>query len=154
MWKSEARLFSIVKLILRDVISVHDEAELHDTFEIVEKFRVTLQRSVKHDFAMAVLDKRTSSFGLILNCNKQIVKEAVVQCMEEARFLARARNISDVWGVATNLYEWKFVHYSKQDELNGQKDFYTVSQSYPCYVNNNRYTYKDMDMKLIVSLLR
>ena len=32
---------------------------------------------------MAVLDKRTSSFGIVVNCNKAIVKEAVIQCMEE-----------------------------------------------------------------------
>ena len=76
---------------------------------------------------MAVLDKRTSSFGIVVNCNKAIVKEAVIQCMEETRFLARARNISEVWGVATNLYDWQFVHYSKPEELAGHRDFYTIS---------------------------
>ena len=57
--------------------------------------------------------------------------------MEEMRFLARSRNIDEIWGVSTDLYSWHFVHYSKKDELSGQKDFYTMTEAYPCYVKNN-----------------
>ena len=91
----------------------------------------------KHDFNMAILDKKTSCFGMIVNCNKWHVKEATIECMEEMRFLARARNIDELWGVATNLYEWQFVHYSKIEELAENKDFYTLSNTFPCYVKNN-----------------
>ena len=74
--------------------------------------------------------------------------------MEEMRFLARARNLDEIWGVATSLYDWQFVHYSRLEELTGGKDFYTVSQTYPCYVKDNQYTYSDMDMKMIIAILK
>ena len=86
---------------------------------------------------MAVIDKRTSCFGIIVNCNKWHVKEATIQCMEEMRFLSRARNIDDMWGVSTNLYDWQFLHYCKASELAGQKDFYTLSNIYPCWMKKS-----------------
>ena len=103
---------------------------------------------------MAVLDKETSSFGMVICCSKKIVKEAVVQCMEEMRFLARARNLVEIWGIATTLYDWQIVHYSKRDEIAEKKDFYTVSQIYPCYIKDGSYSYADMDMKMVISLIR
>ena len=118
---------------MKDVVSPAASTELHQTFEVIERFRVTLMQLTKHDFKMAVLDKRTSCFGLVVNCNKWIAKEATVSCMEEMRFLARARNLDEVWGVSTTLYDWQFIHYSKKAELAGDKDFYTLSGIYPCY---------------------
>ena len=84
-----------------------------------------------------------------------MVKEATIECMEEMRFLARARNIDEMWGVATNLYDWQFVNYNKADEIFGKKDFYSVSALYPCYMkNSSQYTYSDNDMKMTIAMLR
>lgn len=77
-----------------------------------------------------------------------------MQSMEEMRLLARARNIDEIWGVATTLYEWQFIHYSKTDELAGRNDFYTFSTIFPCWLKNStQYTFSDADMKHILSIL-
>jgi len=136
VWKSNRRLYALVEVILKEVLTktVHEE---FDAFHILQNFRLTLLNDYNHDFKLAVLDKRTNSFGMIICCNKWVVKDATVKCMEEMRFCARSRNIDDIWGVATDLYSWYFIHYSKKDELEGKKDFYTMTDVYPCYVKNN-----------------
>lgn len=53
-----------------------------------------------------------------------MVKEAVYRAMEDMRYLCRARNVNNLYAFATNLYEWQIVYYSKQDELDGKKDFF------------------------------
>ena len=154
LWKSNRRIYHVTELIINEALSATVHPELAEVFGVVQNFRMTLMNDSKHDFKLAVLDKRTSCFGMVIACNKWIVKDAVVQCMEEMRFLARARNIDEIWGIANDLYSWQFIHYSRQDELMGKKDFYTMSAVFPCYVKDNQYTYADKDMKLVIAMLR
>lgn len=55
---------------------------------------------------MALLDKSTNSVGLVVACDKKLVKFAAIQAIVEMRHLARSRNADEMFGVATNLYEW------------------------------------------------
>jgi len=74
--------------------------------------------------------------------------------MEELRYLARARCTHELFGISTTLYEFQFVHYSRKSELDGEKDFFICSESFPCYHKENQYTYTDIDLKLIVASIR
>ena len=102
-------------------------------FATVKNFRVTQAKNLKHDFKMAVLDTQTSSFGFVILCDKRFIKECSIKVMEEMRFLARARNCEEIFGIATTLYEWQFLHYSRKGELEKTKDFYSISHPYPLY---------------------
>ena len=77
-----------------------------DDFAIFKNFRVAQAKNVKHDFKMAILDSKTSSFGFVIQCDKRFIKDCSIKVMEEMRFLARARNCEEIFGIATTLYEW------------------------------------------------
>ena len=111
--------------------------EAFEDFSVMTNFRVTQMKNVKHDFKMAVLDRKTNSFGFVVSCDKRMVKESSCRVMEEMRFLARARNCDELFGISTTLYEWQFLHYSRKGELAEEKDFYTMSSSYPLYYKSN-----------------
>lgn len=69
----------------------------------------------EHQFKLALLTERHS--GILVRTDKTIVKEAMINLMEDLRFFARARrNVDVVWGIATNLFEWQIVRYIKSKE--------------------------------------
>ena len=57
----------------------------------------------EHQFKLALLTEHHS--GILVRTDKTIVKEAMINLMEDLRFFARARRGVDiVWGIATNKF--------------------------------------------------
>ena len=80
-----------------------------------------------------------------------MVKEAMINLMEDLRFFSRARQVNIVWGIATNLYEWQIVWYSRDREINRQSEFFMMSKVYRLYWKEKQYTYTDLDMKNLIA---
>jgi hypothetical protein len=53
---------------------------------------------------MAWLNKEKN--GFVLQVDKRYLKEATCRAMEEMRYLARANQTNEMFGIATTLYEW------------------------------------------------
>ena len=96
----------------------------------------------------------TDPATIIVRLDKRMVKEAMVTLMEDLRFYARARNVDEVWGVATSLYEWQIVWYSKHKEINQHPEFFMMSKVYKLYYKEKQYTYTDIDLKFLIATLR
>lgn len=74
--------------------------------------------------------------------------------MEDLRFFARARpDVDFVWGIATSLYEWQLVRYSKKLEIQ-QQECFEMSKVYRLYWKEKQYTYADLDMKYLIAVVR
>lgn len=96
-------------------------------FEQHFDLKVKLNAKEKKEIKLAMLDTTTNSFGFIVTTCKKLIKDATIKAMEEMRFLTRARNADDMFAIATNLYEWQFIYYSRRDELAGEKSFFSHS---------------------------
>lgn len=71
----------------------------------------------KRDFKLTAIDIPTETHGFMIVPNKKMTKEAVYKAMEDMRFICRARNIDEMFGFATNIYEWQIVYYSRAMEM-------------------------------------
>ena len=76
--------------------------------------------------------------------------------MDDMRFLTRARNLDYMYAIASNMYEWQFIYYSRTMEILDQKDFFQVSNIYALYKKGTgtQYSYADNDMKLVMAMVR
>ena len=81
-----------------------------------DAFRVTFMK-MRRDFKLGVFDEKTNTNGFIVVTHKKVVKEAVYKAMEDLRFLCRARNVDQMYGIASNVYEWQFIFYDRAREL-------------------------------------
>ena len=64
-----------------------------------------------------VLDKATSSKGLMVSTDKRELKVAALQLMCQLR-------LPCFIGIATNLYQWQLVYYSRTLELQNNLNFF------------------------------
>lgn len=89
-----------------------------------------------------------------MRLDKRFVKEPMLDLMEDLRFFTRARpDVDVVWGIATSLYEWQLVRYSKQLEVR-QQECFEMSKVYRLYWKEKQYTYADLDMKYLIAVVR
>jgi len=84
-------------------------------FMVLDNFKLK-NGSQSREFKLGLLSQSQS--GILVRLDKRFVKEPMLDLMEDLRFFARARpNVDIVWGIATSLYEWQLVRYSKQLEI-------------------------------------
>ena len=84
-------------------------------FMVLENFKLK-NGAQSHEFKLGLLSQSQS--GILVRLDKRFVKEPMLDLMEDLRFFARARpSVDIVWGIATSLYEWQLVRYSKQLEI-------------------------------------
>ena len=104
IWKQDLRMLRVFKIIMEHTFP---------SVEVKDQFKLSIGKDQSREFKLAV-----ESPAILVRLDKRMVKEAMVALMEDLRFFARARNIDEVWGVATSLYEWQVVWYSKHREIN------------------------------------
>ena len=61
---------------------------------------------LRREFKLSIVDKPTETRCIMFFPSKKMVKEAVYRAMDEMRFICKARNLDEIFGFATNLYEW------------------------------------------------
>ena len=71
----------------------------------------------------------------------------MIDLMPLMRHFCQAKNLDHIYGIATNLYAWQYVFYSRKLEMLGDRDFYQMSHGYTLYNRDRNYTYSDIDMK-------
>ena len=98
----------------------------YDDFQIFDNYRIQFMK-IKRDFRLTVVDKKSNTYGFMVVTNKKMAKEAVFKAMEDMRFLSRARNVDEFYAIATNLYDWQFVYYSRVKDLAKDPDFFELS---------------------------
>lgn len=152
IWKQDQRIFKIASIIATRALDPFYCESLKQLQE-QSNFSAKLLQNAKHEFRLGFLDAGQRT-GFLVTVDKRHVKDATCKLMEELRYLARAKCADELFGISTTLYEWQFVHYSRKGEIAGEKDFFTASEPYPCYYKNLQYTYTDLDIKLIVALIR
>jgi len=87
------------------------------------------------------------SSGMVARLHKKFVKDAMLEVMEDLRFIARDRSLDVVYGIATNLFEWQIVRYEMSKEINQQSSGFEISDIRKLYYKDKQYTYADIDMK-------
>ena len=85
-------------------------------FEIIEGLKLNFMKQ-KKELKLLVLDKRHMSCGLVVNTDKKALREACISLMDQMRLLSRSRNLPHIFGIATNLYDWQILYYSREIEL-------------------------------------
>ena len=111
---------------------------IFDDFHIIDAFKESFMKE-KREFRLTVLDKKTSSTGLMVMTNKKLTKEAIYRLFEDMRFLCRARNLDCMYGLASNLYDFQIIFYNRQLEIQSEDDYFGVSPGYKLYVRDNGY---------------
>ena len=137
IWKKNDRIQHICSIIVRAALNPKAN-QIFGKFEIFDNYRVALM-TLRKEFGLTVIDKATNTHGFIVQTHKKMCKEAVYRAMEDMRYLCRARNVETMYAFATNLYDWQIVHYSKRKELDGEEDFFQLSQVFKLYVYENNY---------------
>jgi hypothetical protein len=83
---------------------------------MIENLKLNYMKQ-KKEIKLILLDKNSMSSGIIFETDKKTVKEAAISLMDSMRLLCRSRNLPHIFGVASNLYEWQFLYYSRSLEL-------------------------------------
>jgi hypothetical protein len=152
IWKQDQRIFKIASIIVSRSLDPECDPELA-AFKEQTNFAAKLLQNAKHEFKLGFFDPSGRN-GFLVSVDKRHVKEATCKLMEELRYLARVRCANELFGISTTLFEFQLVHYSRKAEVDGERDFFSCSDPYPCYHKGTMYTYTDIDLKLIVSLIR
>ena len=162
IWNRGERLDHIVKIILEHSLEMHKKRQGTNSksdkpflaeYEIIENLKINFMKQ-KKEMKILCLDKQTQSSGFIISTDKKVLKEAMHSLMMQMRLLCRARNLDEIWGIATNLYEWQVIRYSRVCELQKQDNFFQLSHIFKVYDKNKQYSYSDLDMKFIMGLFQ
>ena len=114
----------LCRVIVKNALDARVDPKFGE-FQMYDSFRMSFMK-VKRVFKLGVLDTATNTCGFLVTTHKKVVKEAVYQAMEDLRFLCRARNVNQMYAIASNVYEWQFIFYDRQKELVSKDhlDFY------------------------------
>ena len=88
----------------------------HLPFDLFDSLKLSFM-SCRLSLRLTALDRLTLSHGIIFCTDKKVLKDACISLMDQMRLLCRSRNLNEVFGVATTLYEWQIVYYSRTKEL-------------------------------------
>ena len=108
IWNRGERLDKIIKVIVEHTLQQNYSGQnsgLASYFDVIENLKLNYMKQ-KKELKLVLLDKNSMSAGIVFSTDKKAIKEASISLMDSMRLLCRSRNIPEIYGIASNLYEF------------------------------------------------